>query len=69
MSTPHGTSAIAMTLPQKLENLPTNPGCYLYKDKEGTIIYVGKAVNLRSRVRSYFHKSADHSRKTKRLVA
>ncbi len=71
MSTPHApaASSIAMTLSQKLENLPTNPGCYLYKDKEGTIIYVGKAVNLRNRVRSYFHKSADHSPKTKRLVA
>nr|CAA9228403.1 Excinuclease ABC subunit C [uncultured Armatimonadetes bacterium] len=69
MTTPHSPSPVAMTLAQKLENLPTNPGCYLYKDKEGTILYVGKAVNLRNRVRSYFHKSADHSPKTRRLVA
>src|SRR5918998_1079962 len=61
--------SIAMTLQQKLENLPTNPGCYLYKDADGTILYVGKAVNLRNRVRSYFHKSADHAPKTRRLVA
>lgn len=54
--------------PYKLENLPTNPGCYIYKDGEGTIIYVGKAINLRNRVRSYFQKSAGHSPKTRRLV-
>jgi excinuclease ABC subunit C len=61
-------SSIKMTLPQRLENLPTNSGCYLYKDKDGTIIYVGKAINLRNRVRSYFQKSANHSPKTRRLV-
>ena len=49
-----------------LENLPTTPGVYLHKDKYGTIIYVGKAINLRSRVRSYFHSSVD-SIKTQRL--
>ncbi len=38
----------------KLELLPTSPGCYIHKDKNGTIIYVGKAKNLRNRVRSYF---------------
>jgi len=46
-----------VTLEDKLENLPTSPGVYQYKDKEGKILYVGKAVNLRSRVRSYFQKS------------
>src|SRR4028118_17390 len=61
-------SSIKMTMPQRLENLPTNSGCYLYKDKDGTIIYVGKAINLRNRVRSYFQKSANHSPKTRRLV-
>jgi excinuclease ABC subunit C len=60
---------ITLTLEQKLDSLPTNPGCYLYKDAAGTILYVGKAVNLRNRVRSYFHKSADHAPKTRRLVA
>lgn len=52
-----------------LEGLPVKPGCYLMKDQEGRVIYVGKAVNLRSRVRSYFHESADHSRKTREMVS
>ena len=43
----------------KLELLPTSPGCYIHKDKNGTIIYVGKAKNLRNRVRSYFRGSHD----------
>lgn len=51
----------------KLETLPTKPGCYLFKNAEGAILYVGKAVNLRSRVRSYFHESVD-SAKTRELV-
>lgn len=51
----------------KLEALPTKPGCYLYKNAEGKIIYVGKAINLRNRVRSYFHESVD-SPKTRELV-
>ncbi len=46
-----------VTLEDKLENLPTSPGVYQYKDKDGKILYVGKAINLRNRVRSYFHKS------------
>ena len=37
-----------------LDNLPTKPGCYLMKNAQGRIIYVGKAINLRNRVRSYF---------------
>ena len=49
-----------------LKKLPTTPGVYLHKDKDGTIIYVGKAINLRSRVRSYFAKNVD-STKTDRL--
>ena len=49
-----------------LKKLPTKPGVYLHKDKHGTIIYVGKAINLRNRVRSYFHKNVD-SVKTQRL--
>jgi excinuclease ABC subunit C len=43
-----------MDLLQKIRTLPTGPGCYLYKNAEGVVIYVGKAKNLRSRVRSYF---------------
>ncbi len=53
---------------QKLDTLPIKPGCYLFKDSSGKIIYVGKAVNLRNRVRSYFHETVD-SPKTVRLVA
>jgi len=51
-----------------LDTLPAKPGCYLMKNADGKIIYVGKANNLRSRVRSYFHESADHNRKTQRMV-
>ena len=46
-------------LEEKLQNLPTSPGVYLMKDREGTVVYVGKAVNLRSRVRSYFNRGGD----------
>lgn len=49
-----------------LKKLPIKPGVYLHKDKYGAIIYVGKAINLRSRVRSYFHENVD-SIKTSRL--
>ncbi|MCX7976512.1 MAG: excinuclease ABC subunit UvrC [Bellilinea sp.] len=51
-----------------LDTLPTKPGCYLMKDAEGQVIYVGKAVNLRSRVRSYFHGGQDQDLKTRQLV-
>jgi excinuclease ABC subunit C len=49
-----------------LASIPTKPGVYLHKDAEGNVLYVGKAVNLRSRVRSYFHSTVD-SIKTLRL--
>lgn len=55
------------TIKAKLELLPDSPGCYLHKDKNGTIIYVGKAKNLKNRVRSYFHGS--HDTKTELLVS
>ncbi|MFS7421468.1 excinuclease ABC subunit UvrC [Carnobacterium maltaromaticum] len=51
----------------KLALLPNQPGCYLMKDKNGTIIYVGKAKILKNRVRSYFRGS--HDTKTERLVS
>ena len=54
---------------EKLKTLPARPGVYQYFDANGKIIYVGKAINLRNRVRSYFHASADHGPKTERLVA
>ncbi|WP_411841944.1 excinuclease ABC subunit UvrC [Salinicoccus sp. HZC-1] len=50
----------------KLSVLPTEPGCYLMKDRHGIVIYVGKAKNLRNRVKSYF--SGAHDEKTMRLV-
>ncbi len=46
-----------MDLLQKIRTLPTSAGCYLYKNAEGEVIYVGKAKNLRARVRSYFLKA------------
>ena len=51
----------------KLELLPDSPGCYVHKDKNGTVIYVGKAKNLKNRVRSYFQGS--HDTKTELLVS
>ncbi|NJN84725.1 MAG: excinuclease ABC subunit UvrC [Caldilineaceae bacterium] len=54
---------------QKLQNLPDSPGCYQMHNADGKVIYVGKAIVLRNRVRSYFHSSAQHSPKTEALVA
>lgn len=56
------------TLESKLRTLPTQPGVYLMKDAEGTIIYVGKAKSLRARVRSYFQGGAQHGIKTREMV-
>jgi excinuclease ABC subunit C len=55
-------------LQEKLKNLPTNSGVYLHKNADGKIIYVGKAKNLKNRVRSYFQSSKNHDYKTKQLV-
>lgn len=52
-----------------LDTLPTKPGCYIYHNSDGKIIYVGKAVNLRNRVRSYFNSSHETDFKTRQLVA
>ena len=52
----------------KLKLLPTNPGCYLMKDASGTIIYVGKAKNLKNRVSSYFRKNSSHTPKVCAMV-
>ena len=57
-----------MTLEEKLSNLPVSPGVYLHKDAGGKIIYIGKAKNLRNRVRSYFQSSRNHDGKTRELV-
>jgi excinuclease ABC subunit C len=54
-------------LTEKLQNIPKSSGCYLFKDKKGQIIYVGKAKHLPNRVKSYF-SNKNHSDKTKLLV-
>ena len=51
-----------------LSTLPDKPGCYLMKNEKEDIIYVGKAINLKNRVRSYFQKTASHNYKTRQLV-
>jgi excinuclease ABC subunit C len=51
-----------------VDNIPAKPGCYVMKDDSGKVLYVGKAINLRNRVRSYFHSSSKHNRKTAELV-
>jgi excinuclease ABC subunit C len=51
-----------------LSNLPDKPGCYLMKDGKGRIIYVGKAINLRNRIRSYFHDKPVWDVKTRQMV-
>lgn len=56
------------SLKEKLENLPSLPGIYQYFNDKGKVIYVGKAKNLKNRVRSYFHKNID-SQKTEILVS
>ena len=60
---------MAMTLDEKLDNLPTQPGVYIHKNVKGQIIYVGKAKSLRNRVRQYFQSSRAMDAKTQELVA
>ncbi|HVZ83861.1 MAG TPA: excinuclease ABC subunit UvrC, partial [Terracidiphilus sp.] len=57
-----------MDLPEKIRTLPTQPGVYLYKNAEGEVIYVGKAKNLRSRVRSYLLEASQANAKTGSLM-
>ncbi|MBA3785127.1 MAG: excinuclease ABC subunit UvrC [Acidobacteria bacterium] len=57
-----------MTLDEKLKNLPISPGVYIHKNSDGKIIYVGKAKNLKNRVRSYFQSNRGHDAKTRELV-
>ncbi len=57
-----------MDLEQKIRTLPQRPGVYLYKNAEGAVIYVGKAKNLRSRVRSYLLESSQANAKTGSLM-
>ena len=57
-----------MELREKVANLPTQPGVYLFQDAGGAILYVGKALSLRSRVRSYFLDNSQQDAKTGSLV-
>ena len=57
-----------MDLHEKIRTLPTGPGVYLYRNADGVVIYVGKAKNLRSRVRSYFLEAAQANAKTGSLM-
>ena len=57
-----------MAIADKLKTLPTNAGIYIHKNAMGKILYVGKAKNLRNRVRSYFQSSRNHDPKTRQLV-
>ncbi|MBQ0018347.1 MAG: excinuclease ABC subunit UvrC [Clostridiales bacterium] len=54
---------------EELKKLPVTPGVYMHKDSLGEVIYVGKAVNLRNRVRSYFRKQAQNDPKVRALVS
>ena len=58
-----------MTISEKLAALPDSPGVYIMKNKNGTIIYVGKAKILKNRVRQYFHDSANHTAKVRAMVS
>ena len=57
-----------INLEEQLKNLPDSPGVYLMKDKSGEIIYVGKAISLKNRVRQYFQSSTNHSKKVYSMV-
>ena len=59
---------VSPSIRAKLDSIPRKTGCYLMKDAKGDVIYIGKAVNLRNRVRSYFHASAQKHPRTRRLV-
>ena len=62
-------SAIPSVIQNILNTLPAKPGCYLMKNSSGEVIYVGKAVNLRNRVRSYYHTNGDGREKVAQMVS
>jgi len=57
------------TVAQQLKRLPAQPGCYWFSDADGKVLYVGKAVSLKNRVRSYFQSSTRHGARIARMVA
>ncbi len=69
MTTQGRTHSLPDAVRVKLDILPQQPGVYLMKNADGDIIYIGKAVNLRSRVRSYFHRSARQDARVRRFVS
>jgi len=60
---------MGLSLEEKVNNLPLNPGVYIYKDAKGRVLYVGKAKRLRNRVRSYFQDSRNHDGRIKVMVS
>ncbi len=66
--TENESTNISVSLKTKLKNLSGSPGVYMFKNTEGTIIYIGKAKSLKNRVKSYFIKKIDHPR-TRKLVS
>ncbi len=63
------TRALPDSVAERLKSVPGSPGCYLYRDEKGEVLYVGKAISLKNRVRSYFQPSAKHSPRIARMVA
>src|SRR5689334_15175231 len=53
----------------RLKYVPTRPGCYLFKDAEGTVLYVGKAANIRARLRSYFSSPKQQTVKVRVMLS
>jgi excinuclease ABC subunit C len=62
------TGAVMFNLEEELKKLPAKPGVYIMRDNKDTIIYVGKAVLLKNRVRSYFQSSRNHTQKIRQMV-
>ncbi|AEG61810.1 excinuclease ABC subunit UvrC [Desulforamulus ruminis] len=58
-----------LPLSEKIKNIPARPGVYLYKNEDGQVIYVGKAVSLKNRVRSYFQAGAKQAPKVKAMLS
>jgi excinuclease ABC subunit C len=66
---PSMTSSLAKVSHIETDHLPSSPGVYFWKDQSGDVLYIGKAVNLRSRVKSYLASSADHNLRIKTMIA
>ncbi len=62
-------STLPENVQEKLKSLPGKPGCYIYKDEKGDVLYVGKAISLKNRVRSYFQDSTRHGTRIARMVS